>query len=206
MEPKVIKIASGTIVEYGENESKFFSAYKKSNTYQFAFVFENGLECDQQADKKHHGGIDKAILIASNQHIKRFEDEYQTTLDNDAFGENILIDNLDEKDIHVGDIYKIGDCKIQITQPRQPCWKIGAIFGKNVSRYITKHHATGWYAKVLQEGEIRKSDLFELISRESPYSIYELSEFLKTKPSQDILDEIYSYPFVAQSYKNDLQK
>ncbi len=206
MKVDILKIKTGKIEQYGQRENSFLSAYKKTNSFEYCVLYENGLDGDMQADKRYHGGNDKALLIASNKHFDNFKKQYSNLLDEGALGENILVNILDEENVYVGDIYKIGDVIIQVTQPRQPCWKIGALFGKEVSRFINTYNAIGWYAKVLHEGEIYKGDCMELIERKSPYTIYELSQFLKEKPSKTIINEICSFNFVAQSYKDDIQR
>ena len=73
-----------------------------------------------------------------------------------------------EKDICIGDVLKIGQTKIQITQPRQPCWKLSANTNqKNMTKFIFDSGLTGWYAKVLQEGNISVDD--EVILKKRTY-------------------------------------
>lgn len=206
MEAKIYKLATGEKADYFNGKSKFTSAYKKNNTYDKCFISVNGMKNDIQVDKRYHGGYDKAILMGSIKHFKKYSELYKKDLDSEALGVNILIDNFDESNVNVGDIFQIADVIVQVTQPRQPCWKIGALFGKEVSRFIKNYSATGWYLKVLREGEVRKTDSMKLLKRESEYSICELTSFLDDKPSEKIIDKICSYDFVAQSYKDDLRK
>jgi MOSC domain-containing protein YiiM len=207
LEVNIKSISTGQIKTYRKNNKQFQSAYKKDNFYNFINMDTFGLEGDYQADKKHHGGEDKAILIASNNHFDNFKKIYNKNMDKFSFGQNILIDNMTEKNIHVGDIYNINDIQIQVTQPRQPCWKIEAIFDKDTSDYIISNHTTGWYAKIINGGNIDINDKMIITKRVSNISIKQLSQYLITPPkSASIIDKIINNDFIAQSYKNDFQK
>jgi len=201
-------IATGTIQNYEIKDKIFTSAYKKDTFVDFVEVNRRGIENDFQADKRFHGGIDKAIHIGSYKHFTEFQNIHNKPLDKLAIGCNIFIDSYDEKDIHIGDIYTIGNVEVQVTQPRQPCWKIGALFGKEVSRYITKYNATGWYVKVLNGGIINIADIMILQKRVSNISMHELSTYLKNPPKEDkkLIERILLMPYLAQSYKNDFSR
>lgn len=198
---KLKSIAIGQPKEYGKDDNKFVSSYKKDQFFQYCDVDEFGLVGDTQSDKRYHGGIDKAIHFGSNEHLKRFE------MDRLSIGCNILVDKIDENDVFVGDIYQIGDVVVEVTQPRQPCFKIGAIFNKEISRYIIKNHACGWYVRVLTDGIIDLVDSMVLKKRVSNYSIKQLSEFLHIPPTdKNIVDEVMKIESLAQSYKDDFLK
>ncbi|RXJ95656.1 MOSC domain-containing protein [Malaciobacter molluscorum] len=202
MEIDLKSIAIGKIKNYSIKNKDFESAYKKDIFLNSAKVDKDGFIDDFQADKRYHGGEDKAIHIGSNTHLTKNPD-----FDKLFIGCNIIVEKLDEKDICVGDIYKIGEIKIQVTQPRHPCWKISAIFNKDINKYIVKNHATGWYAKVLKEGTINISDKMVLEKRVSNLTIYNLSNFLKNRPNDKrIINEILESEFIAQSYKQDFLK
>jgi len=207
MEANIISIACGDIKTYGKDQNQFQSAYKKDNFYNFIDVEELGILGDNQVDKRYHGGLDKAIHIGSYKHFLAFEKLYAKELDKLAIGCNIFIDNYDESDINVGDIYKIGDIEIEVTQPRQPCWKIGAIFDKEISRYIIKNSATGWYVRVLKGGTIDINDKLILKKRVSDINIKDLSLYLHKLPDdQKLIDKILNIEPLAQSYKDDLNR
>ena len=128
-------------------------------------------------------------------------------MDKLAIGSNILIDKYDENDINLGDIYTIGDVKVEVCQPRQPCWKIGALFGKDTSRYIIGQHATGWYVRVLKGGVIDINDKMILKKRVSNITVKDLSIYIKEPPKdQEIIDELLNSPALAVNYKNSFQK
>jgi len=210
---KIIKtsiksIATGTAQHYEIKDKIFVSAYKKDNFIDSCEISKLGLNNDFQVDKRFHGGVDKAIHIGSYKHFESFKNLNNTDLNALAIGCNIFIDEYDEDDICIGDIYTIAEVKLEVTQPRQPCWKIGALFGKEVSRYIIKHNATGWYVRVLEIGTINSTDSMKLEKRVSNITIKELSNYLENPPKENkkLIEEILNLPSLAQSYKDDFIK
>jgi len=207
MKTIIKSIATGIVVDYDIKDKIFFSAYKKDRFLEFCSVTSLGLEEDFQVDKRFHGGVDKAIHIGSYNHFDKFKNIHNQELDKLAIGCNIFIDEYDENDICIGDIYTIGKVKIEVTQPRQPCWKIGALFGKEISRYISKQYATGWYVRVLNEGILDIKNPMVLENRVSNITIKQLSQYLTTPPKENkkLIENILNTPALAQSYKDDFQ-
>ncbi len=207
MEANIISIAAGKARDYAKGSKEFQSAYKKDIFLESAQVNKLGIIGDFQCDKRYHGGEDKALHIGSNIHFKNFKELYGKDMDPLAMGCNIIIDNLTEKDICAGDIYEMGDIEIEITQPRQPCWKIGVLYGKELKRFIEKQSATGWYVKVLKEGILKKSDKMVLKKRVSNITIKELSLYLHKPPKdKELIEKILNTFALAEAYKNDLKK
>ena len=204
---KVENIFGGKIESYNIKNKDFQSGYLKRESYQTIFISKEGIVEDEQADKRYHGGADKALLMASTNYGKIYKEELDEPIDIAMFSANILVDVLDETNVYVGDIYKVGEVLLQVTQPRQPCWKIGAVFSNKVSQFIKKHSATGWYVKVLKEGNISLNDRVELIERNSYISIKDMTQYLETKIiEKNVLEILLEADFVAQSYKDDIQK
>jgi len=202
MKASILSIAAGNKKTYSKEDNTFLSSYKKDEFYNFIDINELGIIKDTQSDRIHHGGIDKAIHIGSSLHLKRLKG-----VDKLAFGYNIFINDYDEDDICIGDIYSVGDIILEVSQPRQPCWKIAAIFNKEVSRYIAKKYAVGWYVRVLNNGVIDINDDMVLKKRVSSISIKTLSQYL-TNPPKDkkIQDEILNINVLAEAYKNSFIK
>jgi len=208
MTPIVVQyIFSGKTQSYKIKEKEFQSAYLKRDTYDTVYIGIEGIKEDQQSDKRYHGGVDKALLISSTNYFKTYEEEFHETIDETIFSANILVNKLDESSVCVGDIYSIGSVQLQVTQPRQPCWKIGAVFSNKVSKFIKQNGATGWYVKVLQEGSIKLQDNMMLLTKKSNISIKEMTQYLESKIiDKNIFDELLDADFVAQSYKDDIKK
>ncbi|WP_394975732.1 MOSC domain-containing protein [uncultured Croceitalea sp.] len=122
------------------------------------------VENDTIIDRKNHGGIYKACYLFSTDNYDFWKDKYPN-LDWDwgMFGENLSINSLDESQIRIGDIYKLGSALVQVTQPREPCFKLGIRFkNQEVLKQFIEHEKPGVYVKVLKEGSVSCGDFLEL--------------------------------------------
>lgn len=157
-----------------------------------------GIVGDVQADRRFHGGAEKAVhhYAAENYAVLR---EYFPEIE-DAFvpgsiGENISTFGWDEATVSIGDVFAIGACKVQVSQPRSPCWKINARYGmEDISRLVEERGIAGWYYRVLQTGMIAAGDEFALLERNAdPVSLQEFWRvFLQPRPEPAQLQRIGS--------------
>ena len=144
-------------------------------------VTEVGLLGDRHADMKVHGGYDKALYAYSHKHYQTWSKEMnQDYSEFGLVGENLTIDDFDEKEIYIGDELKIGNCLFQISQPRIPCYKIGIkMNSRDFTKKFSQSGLLGSYLRVLETGSISRGDEVEYIRKESDsMSIYEISEIL----------------------------
>lgn len=126
------------------------------------------LHGDGQADLTVHGGLDKAVYVYPFEHYDFWQRELpDTELTLGNFGENFTIAGLREEEVNVGDRFQIGTVELMVTQPRLPCYKLGIRFGRPdmVKRFLASRR-TGFYFRVLQEGEVVAGDTLELVSRD----------------------------------------
>ena len=157
------------------------SIFKEPNNNELS-VTKNGLDGDRQADLLAHGGINKAIYAYSYKHYeywgsflrKDFSEEYGLV------GENLTIDDFDEKNIFIGDEFRISSATFKVTQPRIPCYKISIKMNeKNFMKYFIEHNYLGIYMKVINDGIIKKGDEIELTYREpNSMTVYDISMLL----------------------------
>lgn len=120
---------------------------------------------DTISDRKVHGGIFKACYLFSADHYPYWKEKYPELEWNwGMFGENLTIEGLDESKMRIGNIYKMGNALVQVTQPREPCFKLGIKFGtQEILRQFIDHGFPGTYVKVLEIGEVKKGDTLELV-------------------------------------------
>ena len=140
-----------------------------------------GLVGDRQADMKVHGGYDKAVYAYSYKHYQTWSKEMNQEYNEFGLvGENLTIDDFNEKEIYIGDELMIGDCLFQISQPRIPCYKIGIKMNdRGFPKKFSQSGLLGSYMRVLETGKISKNDDVKHIRKESnSLSIYEVSEIL----------------------------
>ncbi|MGL5808099.1 MAG: MOSC domain-containing protein [Xenococcaceae cyanobacterium] len=126
------------------------------------------LDGDRQADLTVHGGVDKAIYVYPFEHYDYWRGELpDTELTPGIFGENFTVTGFREEELNVGDRFQVGTVKLMVTQPRLPCYKLGIRFGRPdmVKRFLASRR-TGFYFRVLQEGEVGVGDTLELVSRD----------------------------------------
>ncbi|GAK11930.1 MOSC domain-containing protein [Geomicrobium sp. JCM 19039] len=126
----------------------------------------DGFEGDGVGNTKNHGGRDRAISFYPFEHYQMWEKEFDLSLTAPAFGENITVTNMLERDVHIGDIYNIGSATVQISQGRVPCNTIDRKLNVNgvFARFIETRYS-GFFARVLHPGLIKEGDTLELMER-----------------------------------------
>ena len=131
-----------------------------------------GFEGDEQADRRVHGGVEKAVHHYPLDHYSDWRAELgdlQALTAPGGFGENISTAGLTEEEVAVGDTFRLGGALIQVSQGRQPCWKLNHRFGvADMARRVQQTGRTGWYYRVLQTGTVAPGDRLELIGRLAP--------------------------------------
>lgn len=133
----------------------------------------NGLLGDEQGDRRHHGGPEKALHHYPLDHYARWREEMNAppaVLDAPgAFGENISTLGMTEHDVCVGDVYAFGSALLQVSQARQPCFKLNLRFGdRRMARNVQQTGRTGWYYRVLRTGVAQSGDALKLEERPHP--------------------------------------
>ena len=130
-----------------------------------------GIVGDVQADLSVHGGPEKAVYgYAASRYPAWLADfpEHSALLVPGAFGENLTIDGIDEDAIYVGDIHAIGSARLQVCQPRQPCFKFALRFADDrLPPAMNRNGRSGWYYRVVQAGEITSGDAIHLVDRQA---------------------------------------
>jgi MOSC domain-containing protein YiiM len=134
-----------------------------------AMLGPEGLEGDAQADRRVHGGPDKALHHYPAEHYAVFAAIYPDSASRfvpGSIGENVSTTGWTEENVCVGDVFRIGEARVQVTQPRSPCWKINHRYGiEDALQLVAERGITGWYYRVLEAGRIAAGDAFELLER-----------------------------------------
>lgn len=171
-----------------------------------------GLDGDVQADRRVHGGPEKALHHYPAQHYARLAAHYPAiaaALAPGSLGENLSLDGLDETTVCVGDIYTLGECRIQVSQPRSPCWKINHKFSEpGLSRFIADQSLTGWYYRVLASGTVQLDDRLKLIARNpEPITLARLWALqIDHRPSRDELRTVAATPGLNPDWARKLNQ
>ena len=170
------KIFAGFPKTVGEKDAEnpmdreWTSAIFKEPVHGPVWVGESGLSGDGQADQKNHGGPEKAVFGYSVDNYTDWQNELGNSgLTSGAMGENFALANIAEDQICIGDTYQIGEAMVQVSQPRQPCWKPARRFKiKNLALSIQNTGRTGWYFRVVKEGMVEEGQVFKLLHRPYP--------------------------------------
>ena len=186
---KVGKVSTTKLENNKRNE--LVSGIKKYPVSK-AYLTKTGFKEDEQGDLLHHGGENKALFLFSSITYKKINSYFNNSFDMTDmayFGENLILSNICEEDICIGDILKIGQTKVQVTQARQPCWKLSANTNqKEMTKFIFDSGLTGWYAKVLEEGFICQNDDVILENRiNSNLNIKKLNDLIINPMSDESL-------------------
>ncbi len=168
------------------------------------------VEGDAVIDRRYHGGEFKACYLYSADHYEFWKNKYpDLEWEYGMFGENITVEGLNEKEIQIGDIFYLGDCRVRVTQPRQPCFKLGLRFGsQTIVKAFSQAPFPGVYVSVIEEGTVKIGDNFYLSERlHDTIGLLDVYELIYTKtPNQEALDFALDFQFLPENVKETLRK
>jgi len=145
----------------------------------------SNLDGDGQADLENHGGIYRATYAYSIENYDHWRRELgRADLTFGQFGENFTVEGMVEDDIHIGDVFRVGDALVEVTQPRPPCFKLGIKIGMaGFPKLFLASGRVGFYLRVLEEGEVGAGDVFERVEGDpEQVSVREMSRLLFFEP------------------------
>jgi len=166
----LIALLTGTVRPFGPRSVP--SGIDKHPVAVPVHLGREGLSGDGQGDRRHHGGPDKAVHHYPFDHYPTWQEEIGAVplLDRPGgFGENISTTGLTEDDIALGDRFRLGGAVIEVSQGRQPCWKLNHRFAvADMAARVQRTGRTGWYYRVIEEGMVAPGDALALIDRRTP--------------------------------------
>lgn len=170
---------------------------------------KTGLVEDEVADTKIHGGPEKALFAYPLQHYTYWKNDLNMEIDAGAMGENLVITEANEFSMFIGDTYQFGEAIIQVSQPRQPCWKPARRFNVlDFALRIQNSGLTGWYYRVLKEGYVEAGTELTLLERPFPqWSIAACNEVMHIhKADLAAAYDLASCELLAENWKRTLHK
>ncbi len=174
-------VLTGRAVDYTRPGSR--SAIDKRAVEGPVRIGPEGLSGDEQGDRRVHGGPDKAIHHYPRDHYASWRGEvgaHALLQAAGAFGENISTSGIIEADVCLGDRLRLGSALVEVSQARQPCWKLSDRFGiADMARRVQDTGRSGWYYRVLETGAVQAGDTLVLVDRPHPdWPLPRLSELL----------------------------
>ena len=174
--PRLVSIQVGLPAVHGEPgaadpmDEPWRTGFFKTPVAGPAWLGRTNLVGDGQANTRVHGGPDKAVLDCAASHYPFWRSELDMPeLAFGAFAENFTLTFLDETNVCLGDVFAIGDTRVEVSQPRQPCanithrWKTPGL-----TQRVEATGRHGWYLRVLQEGEVAAGEPVLLVERQAP--------------------------------------
>lgn len=208
--PRIVQLLIGRPENHAPaGEPKWVTAIFRHPVATPVYCAKTGFEGDQVADRRFHGGPEKAALCYAALHYPKWREELSLPMELGGFGENLCIEGQDESSVCIGDVYRIGEAEVQVSQPRGPCSTLARRWDRpDLVKVVRENHRSGWYIRVLREGKIAAGDGVELIARPQPqWSVARAAEvnYSRDRRLSD-LRELANLPELSSAWKNDLRK
>ena len=208
MDRKIINLAVGKPKEYYWDNKIELTGIGKSPVQAFE-VKKTGIVGDDVANHKFHGGPDRVVCFYPFEHYSYWEEVFQRKLILPAFGENITATGMTEEQVCIGDIYKIGDTILQITQGRVPCVTISNYNEeKQLLKKVIETTQTGYFFRVLEEGTIMFDSEITLLEKHSnEISVSFATQILfHQKQDKASIEKILTVDVLAEDWRNRFLK
>lgn len=205
MSPKVISVQVGlprTVPLDGGEVSTGIFKFPMPGRIQMR---EFNLDGDRQADLSVHGGRDKAVYAYPSEHYSYWEQQLPgVEFPWGSLGENLTTSGHDESNVHIGDRFTFGSAEVVVTQPRLPCFKLNLKFDRTdmVKRFLASHR-TGFYLRVLREGEVGAGDdIFPIHQDENRVSVLDIVRlYLGESHSSELRKRALQAEYLAPSWR-----
>ena len=166
---RVAAVCVGKVGELDSSGRTIASAFVKRPVEGQVHLHRLGVEGDEHV-YEGHGGEDAAVLVYSRDHYPFWRERGVDIPDAGAFAENLTVDGLTEAEVHIGDTFEVGSCIVQVSEPRSPCYKIAARYGrKDISIVVQETGFTGYLMRVMQEGDVAAGDEMLLVARDTSH-------------------------------------
>jgi MOSC domain-containing protein YiiM len=207
---RIVSVQAGRIAPLGpEGVPSAFIKHRVEGAVRIGF---EGLETDVQADRRVHGGPDKAVYGYAASHYAAWTADFPELAERfvpGGFGENLTIDGVDEADLCVGDVHGIGSVRLQVCQPRQPCFKLAMRFGNTrLPKAMVRNGRSGWYYRVLTPGTLEAGDAVFLLERDLPdFPFDALLDFLYTRGlDEESLERVARTGLLPKHFRSEARR
>ncbi|MDY0395628.1 MOSC domain-containing protein [Virgibacillus halophilus] len=215
-EPFVHKIFTGKAKTIGDPNAEkkidreWTTGMFKKEMGEPIWLSKTGLTGDEVGDKKNHGGPEKALFTYPVKHYTYWKERLgEDAIAIGGMGENLAVLEMDEYTVCIGDIYQFGDAVIQVSQPRRPCWRPARRYRTmDLALQIQNSGRTGWYFRVLQEGQVLSGIDLELLERPLPdFTIAVCNEIMYVrKEDLNMAYELSACNLLAENWRRTFKK
>ncbi|MDT8861630.1 MOSC domain-containing protein [Alkalihalobacillus sp. MEB130] len=204
----VLSLNTGRTKNLAETrEKEVLSAINKQSVGdEVLFLSSTHIGGDEQADLINHGGEDKAVCVYPHEHYSYWNEKLGLDLPFGAFGENITIEGIAEADAFIGDTFQWGEAVVQVSQPRRPCFKVAKRHGiKKFPLFIQETGYSGYYLRVLQEGNVSACDSLLLLERRTDVSVESVNKITyQDKHNPLAIQMLLQLPQLSKAWKESL--
>jgi MOSC domain-containing protein YiiM len=206
---RLISVNVGMPREIAYNGKAIVTGIFKEPVHERVRLRALNLDGDRQADLSVHGGPSKAVYLYPKEHYDFWRGELSgMELSWGAFGENFTTEGLFEDKLGIGDYLRIGTAQVMVTEPRLPCFKLAAKFGRDdMIKKFLRSGRTGFYLAVITEGEVGAGDEIEWFSGGSPVTIAGLTEvYLHRKHDVRALERMLNVKPLSAGWRRYFQE
>ena len=196
-------------VNLNGGSKKLLTAFFKKPVEGKIFLDELGFRGDGVGNTSIHGGKDLAVCSYFVDHFPYWQTELEREMKPGAFGENLSLSGINEKQINIGDVFRIGEAEIEVSQPRQPCHKLNKVFAlQEMACKVQKTGYTGCYFRVKKKGWVESNSVFERIKEGLGIISIEMVNVLmfKEKKNQDLLKNVVSLQSLSVEWREKFKK
>ena len=206
---KLLSVNVGQIRQVPHGDQMVATAIFKQPMEDAVEVGELGVAGDKQADTRVHGGADKAVYVYCEPSYAWWREQHpELTLPPGTFGENLTFDGLADHEVSVGDRFRIGTVLVEVTQPRQPCFKLG--IKMQSPAFVKQFHQAelpGFYLRVLEPGTLQAGQTIERVEQVTDSmtipDIYRLLHDKSASPNQ--LQRAAILPGLSEAWRHDFE-
>ncbi|RID86192.1 MOSC domain-containing protein [Peribacillus asahii] len=206
---KVVALNIGKPITVEYNGKALTTGIFKKPSLEPVFLGKLNFEGDGQADLVNHGGADKAVCVYPYEHYVYWEETISKDLGSSAFGENLTLQGMLEPDIHIGDIYQVGEAVVQVSQPREPCFKVAKKHGvPDLALQVQNTGYTGYYFRVLKEGLVQADSKVQLIEKDSNQISIQFANNIMhhDKSNREAIQQILAVEALSDSWRETFMK
>ncbi|MGD6978693.1 MOSC domain-containing protein [Citricoccus sp. CH26A] len=204
----VVTVRVGRVQRQAWNGRELSTAAAKDVVGGPVSVSITGLAGDEQGDRKHHGGVEKAILAYAQENYDAWQAD-GIDIPGGGFFENLTVTGWPEAAVHAGDLFRIGEVLVQVSQPRRPCTTLSARWAmRELPQLVQQTGRSGYYLRVLEPGQIRAGDPMTLVSRlDGSVSVAEINRIMNVdRDDREGVARLLASPELPQKWRSGLQR